>query len=113
MCIAGYIFFFKINFSFKDPDMSCLFDSEARICGKFGPLLLIEGDVEAITNIDFNYYYYYYYSLLFQQGIPLQRKAALQGTLHNNTDSHKHIHLDMQIYRYKYKHNNYYGNITI
>ena len=32
----------------KDPNISSLFD--ARIGGKFGPLLLLEGDVEAITN---------------------------------------------------------------
>ena len=32
----------------KDPNISSLF--EARIGGKFGPLLLLEGDVEAITN---------------------------------------------------------------
>ena len=38
----------------------------------------------------------HYYSLLFQQGIPLQPKAAFQGALHNmhhNTDSHKHIYI--------------------
>ena len=32
----------------KDPNISSLF--EARIGGKFGPLLLLEGDDEAITN---------------------------------------------------------------
>ena len=32
----------------KDPNISSLF--EARIEGKFGPLLVLEGDVEAITN---------------------------------------------------------------
>ena len=32
----------------KDPNISSLL--EARIGGKFGPLLLLEGDVEAITN---------------------------------------------------------------
>ena len=32
----------------KDPNISSLF--EARIGGKFGPLLLLEGDAEAITN---------------------------------------------------------------